>query len=61
MINDQQNHDKLNLYDILIMFMLKAPEKGSEIGGGNKTGRFIWLAYLDCGKERWVRFVDEHD
>ena len=36
-------------------------KKGSEIGGGNKTGRFIWLAYLDCGKGRWVRFVDEHD
>ena len=34
-------------------------KKGSEIGKGNKTGRFIWLACLDCGKERWVRFVNE--
>jgi len=31
MINDQQNHDKLNLYDILIMFMLKAPDQKKAI------------------------------
>jgi len=31
MINDQQNHDKLNLYDLLIMFMLNAPDQKKAI------------------------------
>lgn len=31
MINDQQNRDELNLYDILIMFMLKAPDRKKAI------------------------------
>ncbi len=26
-------------------------KRGKEIG---KVGKFIWLACVDCGKERWV-------
>lgn len=29
-------------------------KRGSELGYKNSTDKFIWIACVDCGKERWV-------
>jgi len=39
------------------MASLGEVRKGSEIGYKNLTSLFIWHACVDCGRERWVRFV----
>jgi len=37
--------------------MINKIKRGEEINKTPPTAKFIWHACIDCGKERWVRFI----
>lgn len=39
------------------MFKIGDIRRGKEIGYANGAAQFVWAACLDCGKERWVKFL----
>lgn len=33
--------------------------KGRELGYANRSGNWVWVICTNCGKERWVRYVND--